>query len=161
MGVHKLTIDDWQEPDFELIAIHTSLENFRLAYFMNRQLQILLNKVTSQKKSISNPVIHQFNRFEYLDDKNDIHWHLLENKKISEIPEEMSTGLFSNNGFLSTTRYLVQEAKKADFICKIEGESFQINTNLICQKIKNIPMVNMVYSLDSKKIKNKNHLILS
>jgi hypothetical protein len=161
MAVYKLSLDDWQESHFELIAIHTSLENFRLAFFMNRELQILLNRVESTLKIASNPVIHHYNRFEFTDEKNDISWFLLENKSLHQTLSKNTSGLFGKNEMMSSTQFLIPEAKKADFICKIEGEKFQINSKTICQKIKNIPLVNMVYPLDSQKIKFKNHLILS
>ena len=31
MAIHKLHIDEFDEVDYELIAIHTSLEDYRLA----------------------------------------------------------------------------------------------------------------------------------
>ncbi len=44
MAIHKLHIDEFDEVDYELIAIHTSLEDYRLAYFLNQKLPILLSK---------------------------------------------------------------------------------------------------------------------
>ena len=41
MAIHKLHIDEFDEVDYELIAIHTSLEDYRLAYFLNKKLPIL------------------------------------------------------------------------------------------------------------------------
>jgi hypothetical protein len=36
MAIHKLDLGDFDEIDYNLIAIHTSLEDFRLAYFINQ-----------------------------------------------------------------------------------------------------------------------------
>src|SRR6478609_6410321 len=44
MAVHKLHLDDLYDDDFELIAIHSRLEDYRLAYFLNKNLHILLGK---------------------------------------------------------------------------------------------------------------------
>ena len=42
MAIHKLLIDDFVTVDYKLIAIHSSLEDYRLAFFMNRELAVLL-----------------------------------------------------------------------------------------------------------------------
>ena len=44
MAIHKLQIDEFDDIDYELIAIHTSLDDYRLAYFLNQKLPILLGK---------------------------------------------------------------------------------------------------------------------
>jgi hypothetical protein len=44
MATHKLDLGDFDEVDYYLIAIHTSLEDYRLAYFINQQLPINLSK---------------------------------------------------------------------------------------------------------------------
>ena len=41
MAIHKLIIDDCEEASYELLAIHTSLEDYRLAYFINQKLPVL------------------------------------------------------------------------------------------------------------------------
>lgn len=44
MTVRKLSLSEFDAIDYELIAIHTSLEDYRLAYFINQKLPILLCK---------------------------------------------------------------------------------------------------------------------
>ena len=44
MAVLKLHLDEFDEVDYDLIAIHSSLEDFRLAYFINQNLPIILSK---------------------------------------------------------------------------------------------------------------------
>ena len=50
----KLSIEDFEQEDFLVIAVHTSLEDYRLAYFLNLNLGIFLSKnkfdVESQEK---------------------------------------------------------------------------------------------------------------
>ncbi|MPT36827.1 MAG: IPExxxVDY family protein, partial [Flavobacterium sp.] len=36
MAIHKLLINDFISEDYELIAIHSTLEDYRLAYFINQ-----------------------------------------------------------------------------------------------------------------------------
>ena len=44
MAIHKLDFGEFDEIDYSLIAIHTSLEDYRLAYFINQKLHVNLNK---------------------------------------------------------------------------------------------------------------------
>ena len=57
----KLDFDDFLEDDFELLAIHTTLESYRLAYFMNIAFDVQFKKAA---------VIQDFDFYEYDDDKN-------------------------------------------------------------------------------------------
>ena len=47
MAIHKIYIEDFVEEDYHLIALHTSLEDYRLAYFLNRELGLGLSKSKS------------------------------------------------------------------------------------------------------------------
>ncbi|MBA4320474.1 MAG: IPExxxVDY family protein, partial [Flavobacterium sp.] len=44
MAIHKLDLGEFDEIDYHLIAIHTSLEDYRLAYFINQKFPINLGK---------------------------------------------------------------------------------------------------------------------
>ena len=48
MAVHKLVLDDFlEEASYTLIAIHCTIEDFRLAYLLNKHLGINLTRKTS------------------------------------------------------------------------------------------------------------------
>lgn len=161
MAVHKLTFDDWEESHFELIAIHTTVEDFRLAFLMNRELPILLKNIPSPSKLNENPIAHHFNRFEFKDHKNDMCWHLIQNKILVKNENPKNSVLFEEAEESLKPFYLLPEYKKVDFVCKIEGEPYQIETLKICNAIKQIPWVSMTYPIEFSKIKSKNHLIFS
>ncbi len=38
MGVHKLLVDDFEDTNYTLLAIHCDLEDYRLAYLLNQHL---------------------------------------------------------------------------------------------------------------------------
>ena len=40
----KLTLDDFESNDFELLAIHTNLRDFKLSFLINLKLNVLLAK---------------------------------------------------------------------------------------------------------------------
>ena len=47
MQIHALGLEDFCEEEYTLIGIHTVLEDYRLAYLLNKNLQIRFSK--SQK----------------------------------------------------------------------------------------------------------------
>ncbi|NJM80742.1 MAG: IPExxxVDY family protein [Flavobacterium sp.] len=44
MAIHKIQINDFISIDYELIALHATIEDYRLAYHINKALQIQLSK---------------------------------------------------------------------------------------------------------------------
>ena len=36
MAIHKLHLEEFDEIDYQLIAIHSTLEDYRLAYYINQ-----------------------------------------------------------------------------------------------------------------------------
>ncbi|MBY0486174.1 MAG: IPExxxVDY family protein [Flavobacteriaceae bacterium] len=161
MAVHKISIEDFEEDDYHLIAIHTSLEDYRLAYFLNRDLDICLSKNESDVQSLVKQGKTSFVRFTYEDENKIINWDLVQNKnEVVGIENIENRDLFSNstNSF-SSTAYLLPEYKKVDFLLKIGNAEKEININEIVSKINSIDNINMVYSVDVDKIKSKNNLI--
>jgi hypothetical protein len=161
MAVHKVYIEEFEEDNYYIIAIHTSLEDYRLAYFINREIAIRLSKNESDIQSQVKEGETSFARFTFEDEKNDIKWDLVQNKNEIEGKENTITqDLFSNsdNSF-SSSAYLLPEYKKVDFFLKIENAEKDINITEIVSKISAIDSIKMVYNVDKDKIKSKNNLI--
>ena len=161
MAIHKVYIEDFEEEDYHLIALHTSIEDYRLAYFLNKELGIGLSKskfdIPLQVKKVNT----SFVRFTFEDAKKIIQWDLVQNKnEIENLENTTTTDLFSNtkNSFTSSA-YLVPEYKKVDFFVKIENAANEIDLDMIIAKISKIEAVKLVYSVAKDKIKSKNNLI--
>jgi hypothetical protein len=161
MAVHKVYIEEFEEDDYYIIAIHTSLEDYRLAYFINREIAIRLSKNDSDIQSQVKEGETSFARFTFEDEKNDIKWNLVQNKNEIEGKENTITqDLFSNSdSSFSSSAYLLPEYKKVDFFLKIENAEKDINITEIVSKISTIDSIKMVYNVDKDKIKSKNNLI--
>lgn len=161
MAVHKLHIDEFDEIDYQLIAIHTSLEDYRLAYFINQNLPITLKKSDCNIQISNKDGETQFTRFIFEDEKEGISWDLIQNQnEILLSSARVNEGLFaeSNNKF-STKVYLIPEFKKVDYFLKIENTSESFDVLKIANKIKKIDAVSTVYTMDVENIKSKNNLI--
>ena len=160
MAVHRLQFDEFDEIDYELIAIHTSLEDYRLAYFINQKLPILLSKKNTNITLNSKSGETHFSRFSFDDFEKENYWNLIQNKNEISIKNSTdSQNLFSQASVEMTTKvYLIPELKKVDFFLKIENST--IPTNEITSKINKIKSISAVYSVDSLLMKSKNNLIL-
>ena len=160
MAIHKLHLEEFDEIDYQLIAIHSSLEDYRLAYYINQNLPINLKKENCNIQISNKEGETQFTRFVFEDSK-DIVWNLVQNKNDVFVPSQNSNqGLFAetNNKF-STKIYLIPEFKNVDYFLKIENSEVNIDVSKITNCIKKIDRVNTVYAVEVEKIKSKNNLI--
>ena len=161
MATLKLYIDECEELDFQLLAIHTSLEDFRLAYFLNQKLQLNLNKNTDEIKIKNKEGNTFFSRFTFEDIKNDVFWNLIENEnEITLKQNNTNQGLFteSKNSF-TTKDFLLPEYKKVNFFLKIDAPKKSVIPTEIVTQIKTIDRISTVYFIDLENIKSKNNLI--
>lgn len=158
---HKVYIEDFEEVDYHIIAIHTSLEDYRLAYFLNRDLEICLSKSNVDIQFQVKKGKTSFARFTFEDEKKVINWDLIQNKnEVVGIENNTIQDLFSNTkNTFSSSAYLLSEFKKVDFFLKIENAANEINVSEIVSKINAIDSINMVYHVDKETIKSKNNLI--
>jgi hypothetical protein len=161
MAIHRLDLDEFDENDYYLMAIHTSLEDYRLAYFINKNLPINLSKSKNEIHAQTKEGETNFSRFYYYDTDKAISWNLIQNKnEIISVRANDFQNLFSNeNSEFSTTIHLLPEFKKVDFFLKIDNSSEAINFSEIQQKLNTIESIAAIYAVDINKIKSKNNLI--
>lgn len=161
MAVLKLHLDEFDEVDYDLIAIHSTLEDYRLAYFLNQKLSVTLGKSKDEIGVRVKEGEAQFSKFVYDDLANDMLWSLFPNKNEINITKK-STG---QNLFLDTTVeiatkvYLVPELKKVDYFLKIENNKNTVSLDQVMQSIKSINRISTVYEVIPENIKSKNNLI--
>ena len=161
MAIHKLNLGDFDEIDYNLIAIHTSLEDFRLAYFINQKLPINLSKSKDEVQINIKEGETNFSRFYYYDLEKAISWNLIQNKnEVSQQKKDTVYNLFSNVTMEITTRvFLLPEFKKADFFLKIENNEDITDVSKIRIILNTIDSISAVYTVDTNQIKSKNNLI--
>jgi hypothetical protein len=161
MAVHKLDFEDFDEINYQLLAIHSSLEDYRLAYFINQKLPINLS---SNKNEIHINIKEgetKFSRFYYYDKEKEISWNLIQNKnEVIQQKKDKSQNLFSNlNMEVSTKVFLLPEFKKVDYFLKIENTEEVMDIKEIQLLLNTIENISTAYSVDTYKIKSKNNLI--
>lgn len=157
MAIHKLIIDDCEETNYELLAIHTSLEDYRLAYFINQKLPVFFSKNEKQIQVISKAGKINFSKYSYSNTEKEEYWDLIQNKNEIIIQKKLTTQNLFGNEEETTTTYLVPEFKKVDYFIKIENAEIDIES--ILSEINTIERISTVYAVDLAKIKSKNNLI--
>jgi len=149
-----LSLDYEFEHDYSLIAINSTLEDYRLAYYLNKNLNINLN--CNPKGLEFTDKNCSFTVFNYTCNLNFYSWTLLANKHIFTVINTDKNYLFEED---SKTDYLIDEKKEVDFFLKIIGD-FDINSlQSLIQNIKKIKGVITSYAIDPLTLKSKDYLI--
>ena len=160
MPAHKLILDDVFEQPFKLIAIHSSVEEYKLAFLLNKHLDLRLTRsrrdVDFQLKTTK--VLFALYSFE------DLHrycnYFLISNVSKGEfVPTADTGGLFQDEEVIFKKMHLLPEFKQADFFLKIEEESTPLSEQLLLKKIKEIPQISTAYGIQFHQIKSKENLI--
>ena len=160
MAIHKLQIDDFVMVDYKLVAIHSSLEDSRLAYFLNRTLQILLEKDPADIGIKIQEGESCFSRFIFEDEENEITWNLIQNKNRVVSVQNQGASLFEDTGLILTTNvFLLPEMKTVDYILKIENTPDDFVPEQLVESLLSIRHIATAYTIDKNELKSKNNLI--
>ena len=156
MAIHKIQINDFISEDYELIAIHSSLEDYKLAYAINSILDIRLFKNESNIEIAIPEGKSAFGNYIFDDEKSDVQWRLIDNKTTINTAKKKTTQLFDE---VDITVFLLPEYKKADYLLKIENIDYEFDEEDMIDKILSIKNVTTAYTIETTNLKSKNNLI--
>ena len=156
MAIHKIQINDFISDDYELIAVHSSLDDYKLAYMLNKELGVQLSKNLAYVEIAKKKKKSAFSNYIFDDEKNDVVWTLIENKTTIINSNKQTTSLFEQ---VDITVFLLPEFKKADYLIKIENIDYGFDSESIIEKIQEIKNVTTAYAIDITNLKSKNNLI--
>lgn len=155
MQIHSLGFDDFCDEEYSLIGIHTALEDFKLAYLLNKNLNTSFYKSKEDLNFENEQINASFSVFNYSSNKYDFDWFLIANSSKRENQKESNELLLTSE----TKTYLIPEKKKVDFFIKISGDVEYSLVVEIVDKIKKIDQVITSYSVDKNSLKSKDFLI--
>jgi hypothetical protein len=155
MQVHSLDFNDFNEENYSLLGIHTTLEDYKLAYLLNHHLKVSFGKATFNLDFENEKSDASFSIFTYQNLRDDSEWYLISNseKKEKKVKEQ---------GLLLSTEiknYLIPEKKNIDYFIKIVEDISLENLTKTVAKIKNINQVITTYIIDKNTLKSKDILI--
>ncbi|MDG2173704.1 MAG: IPExxxVDY family protein [Flavobacteriaceae bacterium] len=157
MAISKLNLEDFCNEVFSLFAIHTDLDDYRLAYFLNKHLGINLFRKTFDLDFVNSK--GSFSVFEYIDQTNFLKWSLISNIYNYNFSAKASNDdLFVESNNLVQKVNLLAEYKNVNYLLKIENNESQVDLEDIAKEIKSISQVITLYDIN-KDLKNKENLI--
>ncbi len=158
MAIHKLALNDFEDTDYTLFAIHSDLECYRIAQTINQCLNTRLKR-TKMDLELTSDYPLSFPLFEWNNTALRSTWNLIQNRCNIEVTSP-GQGLFSERPEQNTTTYtLLNEYASVDYFLKISGE--YPSNDLINKTLNQVPFIHMTYSIDVKALKSKDYLILN
>lgn len=158
MKRHYLSVEE-PENSYQIIAIYTDEQDYRLAFLLNQHLNLQLKKSASIHDKTQNT---NFTVFEYEDAALFQKWILLTNYSYvnPKITSINSFDLFNDQPtvFTKKTHYL-KKYKKASFLLKILAEEDSKYFYNLTQTLQQIPQIYAADMLFLETIKNKQLLI--
>ena len=159
MAIHKLLVDDFEDLNYSLLAVHCEMDDYRLAYFLNQSLETRLARTREDLDFVTS--LASFSVFEWINPQLQTNWHLIKNSCLVE-EVAISQGLFSETKQKSWVSHsLLPEHQSVDYLLKINNGGGFINEKQILNKIQKITNVSTAYSIDISQLKSKEHLIFN
>lgn len=155
MQSYSLEINDFCCSEYTLISIHTPLNDYKLAYLLNKYLGVKLTRANYDLDFNNNNNKSSYPVFEYLDKELDSSWFLITNVFKEKRKTDLST-LFEES---DVKTYLIPEKKKVDYFLKIEGDFKYEYIVKTLEKIKKIPQIATSYTVETDTLKSKENLI--
>ncbi len=126
--------------DFALIAITTSLKDYRICYLINKYLNFNFHKIPDLSVDINPgvaPVMFSIYRYTTEPDQTDFYF-------------------VANKG---SDGYLVPEMKKADYFIMIKNYIDETDFDNVISALNKIPEIVTAIKIDPKKIKSRENLL--
>ncbi len=161
MAKHKLILEDvFEDVSYTLIAIHCSLEDYRLAYLLNKSLSINLSK--KEEDLDFDHVSASYSIFEWEDVNHQTTWNLITNICRKESGTLRSMGsLFGNDEKTLKTYNLISEHKTVDYFLKISSDGLFSGERSILNHIQDVSQIVTAYVIDISQLKSRNNLIFN
>ena len=160
MPAHKLVLDDIVDPCFNLIAIHSSVEEYKLAFLLNKNLNLKLSRTRKDIDLKVNSIRALFSLYKFQDHKNYKDFYLISNKfRLKSKTNASVASLFGEEEIFCNTINFLPEFRKVDFFLKIEQEDPTAGEKLILNTMKEIPQIVAAYTINENQIKTKEYLI--
>ena len=149
-----LTLGYEHEHDYELIGINSTLEDYRLAYYLNNELSINLKRqpynIDFKDKNSS------FTYYNFDCAISFTNWSLVANKNTFNVKNNNKANLFNEESKIS---FLINEKKEIDYFLKIFGDLDSKSLSSILIKLKKIPGLLASYKINPTSLKSKDYLI--
>lgn len=146
--------DEFFDDSFILVALHSTLEDYAIAYGLNRALKA---KFKRNREDFDLSDNRSFPYYDWEDELNYRYWVLVSNHS-SKKELVANNDLFQYETTYSTPR-LIPELKEVDYFLKIEDEDDTMDDDDIIKTLLGIPKIMAAYQVEVNKLKSRNNLI--
>tara|TARA_B100000963_G_C22519978_1_gene622582 strand:+ start:553 stop:1029 length:477 start_codon:yes stop_codon:yes gene_type:complete len=158
MAIHKLDLNDFQDAEYSLYAIHSEAEDYRLASAINLRLKTRLRRLKKDLDFSTSKNLF-FSLFGWEDSDLKSQWNLIKNSCQIEL-ESSGQGLFSNQKEKNFKRIsLLKEHASVDYFLKISGG--YISEKVTLEQLNKVPQISLVYTIEVNALKSKEYLIIN
>ena len=158
MSKIKFKLDDVSK-DFNLIAIRSDVEDYRMVYFLNKKLNINLSRRNNDIVFYKDE--NKYSIYDYTDESRYLKWIFFSNKSFSQkFIKDDNLSLFSNENFRNNEIRFIKELNSIDYFLTIENVENIKYIEKILAKISEISIVVTCFET-SQAFKNKENLIFS
>ena len=155
---HKLNLNQFSD-NYYTVAIHSNLDEYRLAFFLNKKLNISLKRKYNDISLNHNEASYSI--YDYLDEGMFLHWVFFSNKSlVIDKTTNEALSLFNQESFVQNETNLINQPKGVDYFLVIENVKNKIYVEKVLRKILEIREV-ITSFISDKKLENKENLILS
>lgn len=154
----KLNVNQFPE-NYHLIAIHSDLDEYRLAFFLNKKLNINLKRKREDIYFTDQDA--NYSSYEFLDKVKFLKWIFFSNKSlVLENSMDQNINLFNNDNLVKNETVLLSNHKFVDYFLIIENIADRTYLQKILKKISEIRGI-ITSFITEKKLDNKENLIFS
>lgn len=147
--------DNFYDDSFLLVALHSTLEDYAVAYGLNRVLKAKFKRNQTDFDLSEN---RSFPYYSWEDNLNYRYWVLVANHSTKKEQIANNNDLFQNESTYSTPK-LIPELKEVDYFLKIEDDDETMDGEEIVRKLTGMPKIMASYEVDINKLKSRNNLI--
>ncbi|MDT0687897.1 IPExxxVDY family protein [Autumnicola psychrophila] len=160
MHSHKMLLDEVEEESFRLVAIYCPVEQYKMAYLLNKYLNLQLKRARQDVDFNHKSVQAMYALFISKDHKTHCVYNLVTNKYKGQARKILSSGsLFYEEEVRPLVVHLIPEYKKVDFFLKIQEDMPYNVYKRLLNIINSIPQVLAAYDIDADNLKSKENLI--
>ena len=155
MQIHSLELEDFCEDNYTFICILSALEDFKLAYLLNNNLNTQFSLASYSLDFEKKDNKASFSIFEYINEKYEHEWYLIANSYKEERINASDTLALSTE----TITYLIPEKKRVDYFLKIVGEPNPLLIQRTMDRINELDQVVTSYTIETDTLRSKEFLI--
>lgn len=155
-----LKLTDWgEDEDYLLIAIHSTSEPYRLAYLVNKHLQLQFCRTAYDQDVTMPDYVANYPVYKHQDRNTNVDYFMVPNKHYGRMfTANVSLSLFNELEAEEVKVTLIKEYREVDYLIKICTDDPGFAIKPILAALMTIPQIISAYQVDPLVIKQQDYL---